>query len=205
MRISLFGIVAAFVLLMTLTSPADADAIYSYTGNPFTSIAFSEEGIPDFKNPLSTGDFVSLDFTVASPLPDNFSGDPLQPYPPGYLSPPSDEGSISNGIFTLEADLITNFQIQTSDTGAIIAWNISFSLFGVPVNDNISTGNSSDSTFANVATSVGYDFSGSNSDDPGTWSVAVTPLPSGLPLFACGLGALGLFGWRQRKIPHTAL
>jgi len=28
---------------------------------------------------------------------------------------------------------------------------------------------------------------------------ATTPLPAALPLFATGLGALGLFGWRRRK------
>jgi len=33
----------------------------------------------------------------------------------------------------------------------------------------------------------------------GTWSVATTPLPAALPLFATGLGALGLLGWRKRR------
>ena len=30
-------------------------------------------------------------------------------------------------------------------------------------------------------------------------SVAATPVPAALPLFATGLGALGLFGWRRKK------
>ena len=29
--------------------------------------------------------------------------------------------------------------------------------------------------------------------------LAETPLPAALPLFASGLGALGLLGWRRRK------
>ena len=29
--------------------------------------------------------------------------------------------------------------------------------------------------------------------------VATTPLPAALPLFATGLGALGLLGWRRKK------
>jgi hypothetical protein len=36
----------------------------------------------------------------------------------------------------------------------------------------------------------------------GTWEVTlgvVTPLPAALPLFATGLGALGLFGWRRKR------
>ena len=38
---------------------------------------------------------------------------------------------------------------------------------------------------------------------PGTWTVAVTdtatPLPAALPLFATGLGVLGLLGWCRRR------
>jgi hypothetical protein len=37
------------------------------------------------------------------------------------------------------------------------------------------------------------------SGDPGSW----TPLPATLPLFATGLGALGLLGW-SRKRKNTA-
>jgi len=33
---------------------------------------------------------------------------------------------------------------------------------------------------------------------PGTFAV-VTPLPTALPLFATGLGALGLLGWRRKR------
>ncbi len=36
---------------------------------------------------------------------------------------------------------------------------------------------------------------GVNNGDPGTW----TPLPSALPLFATGLSALGLHGWRRKR------
>lgn len=48
-------------------------------------------------------------------------------------------------------------------------------------------------------------------DDPevvGTWEVtelAQTPLPAALPLFATGLGALGLLGWRRKRKASAAL
>jgi hypothetical protein len=38
---------------------------------------------------------------------------------------------------------------------------------------------------------------GTNPGFEGT--VAATPLPAALPLFATGLGAMGLFGWRKRR------
>jgi MYXO-CTERM domain-containing protein len=31
-------------------------------------------------------------------------------------------------------------------------------------------------------------------------SVSATPLPDSLPLFATGLAALGLLGWRRRRV-----
>jgi hypothetical protein len=40
----------------------------------------------------------------------------------------------------------------------------------------------------------------------GTWEVTIseTPLPAALPLFATGLGALGLFGWRRKRKAQAA-
>ena len=38
-----------------------------------------------------------------------------------------------------------------------------------------------------------------------TTEIAATPLPAALPLFAGGLGALGLFGWRRKRKNATAI
>jgi hypothetical protein len=38
----------------------------------------------------------------------------------------------------------------------------------------------------------------------GTFNVAETPLPATLPLFASGLGALGLLGWRRKRKAQAA-
>jgi hypothetical protein len=35
--------------------------------------------------------------------------------------------------------------------------------------------------------------------EPGTGILTTTPLPGALPLFATGLGAIGLFGWRKKR------
>jgi hypothetical protein len=188
------GVVLAAMWLSVIAAPrAQAEAIYTYTGNPFTSIDFSEEGIPGLTNPLSYSDFVSGEFTVGSPLPDNFNGSVLP-----------NQVSFSNGVFTLDASLLSLLAIQTSDTGAIIAWDIVLDLTGVPVEDNISTSNSGDSTSFNFATTAGESFDGSNSGNPGKWSVAITPLPSSLPLFACGLFLLPLLRRRLQRGAHPA-
>ena len=38
-----------------------------------------------------------------------------------------------------------------------------------------------------------------NFNTTATFSAHVVPLPAALPLFATGLGALGLLGWRRKK------
>jgi hypothetical protein len=38
----------------------------------------------------------------------------------------------------------------------------------------------------------------------GTWTVSQTPIPAALPLFATGLGGLGLLGWRRKRKQATA-
>ena len=58
--------------------------------------------------------------------------------------------------------------------------------------------NLANSTFLNNSASFGNDIY----NNGGT--VAVTPLPAALPLFATGLGAMGLFGWRRKRKPQAA-
>ena len=36
-------------------------------------------------------------------------------------------------------------------------------------------------------------------------TITATPLPAALPLFATGLGAMGLFGWRKKRKAAAAL
>jgi hypothetical protein len=50
--------------------------------------------------------------------------------------------------------------------------------------------------FALVSTDNNLTSSGSG---PGSFTADATPLPAALPLFASGLGALGLLGWRRKR------
>ena len=58
-----------------------------------------------------------------------------------------------------------------------------------------------DNTGVTPAPNLGF-----NAGDPGSWSgpVTVTPLPAALPLFATGLGGLGLLGWRKKRKAQAA-
>jgi len=40
---------------------------------------------------------------------------------------------------------------------------------------------------------------GTGADQNFTFEIGTTPIPAALPLFATGLGALGLFGWRRKR------
>jgi hypothetical protein len=44
-----------------------------------------------------------------------------------------------------------------------------------------------------------YGLSPSEAPVTGTVSINTTPLPTALPLFATGLGGLGLLGWRRKQ------
>jgi hypothetical protein len=174
---------AAFLIVsaMIFGAPAaKASFVYSYTGSSFTS------GATAF-----AGDSVSGEFTVASALGDNFTG---------TVTPT--QFSFSNGLFSVgnSNSSFYAFDIQTSAAGAIISWSISLRASGGPWTGMIQTTSSGDSTSSLGPTTL---ISASNSGAPSMWSVtdppATTPLPAALPLFAGGLGTLGLLGWRRKR------
>jgi len=53
---------------------------------------------------------------------------------------------------------------------------------------------------ARIAFAKMFDFARVNKGPCAMWGgTLVTPIPPALPLFATGLGALGLLGWRRKK------
>jgi hypothetical protein len=54
-------------------------------------------------------------------------------------------------------------------------------------------------SFSNGGWCAGLRDCGTDFGDTGTGTWSATPLPAALPLFATGLGALGLLGWRRRR------
>ena len=97
-----------------------------------------------------------------------------------------------------------SFDLATDSNGIPTSWHLNSNSF--PTDLGAETCNDApacalDSTEILPIGGINPD-EGSNYSDPGTWTVTTTPLPAALPLFATGLGALGLFGWRRK--PKTA-
>ena len=113
-------------------------------------------------------------------------------------------GSITNlqltsGVYT--SDLVDSSSAFTLTNGAITMWNVlaevgTVSLFAI--NLPLSFEAFDRATGLVDIANISYDIS----TGLGAWTpVAETPLPAALPLFATGLGTLGLFGWRRKRRP----
>jgi hypothetical protein len=90
-----------------------------------------------------------------------------------------------------------------------ISVNVAFSTVNVASANHYIPGSGS---VMYLATNFYYDISRSSTYDPGAkfaWTritaAAATPLPTALPLFASGLGVMGLLGWRRKRKKAAAL
>ena len=103
----------------------------------------------------------------------------------------------------------TNY-LTLSNSGAVTNWLLYANLNPPNLNNlNIytigfdSTLNPPNPTSQDLYTFGPYEGSGTLDPNPGIWNsssdASATPLPATLPLFASGLGALGLLGWRRKR------
>jgi hypothetical protein len=175
---------------------------YTYTGNDFTTVT----------GPYTTSMSVSGSFTVANPLSANTYTD---------ISGIVQSFSFYDGpdtITNLSSDLeILTFLIRTDSFGNISFWDINLrSGFDFTAPGQLSPQIRTTALFDQVALWESVPNTGPfgglsnlvvgtarNSSSPGTWSE--TPLPTALPLFATGLGGLGLLGWRRKRKARVSL
>lgn len=62
-----------------------------------------------------------------------------------------------------------------------------------------------DETFAGLGLTPGtYVWTWDSGADSFTLEIGQTPLPAAFPLFATGLGAMGLLGWRRKRKAQAA-
>ena len=161
---------------------ANADVMYSYTGNHFTSAS----------SPYTTSDSVNLSFTLASALGASL---PLTPVVPLTYTITDGVHTFTNS--TVPTPVLQAFSLGTDATSMISLWDIQITSFSA----NITLFHQIGLSFTDVAKDLLTGSSGSVLDNPGAWT-GPTPVPgpiagAGLPglILACG----GLLGWWRRR------
>ena len=172
------GVVAVFLGAL----PAKA-ATYDVT---FIGSSFDVSAVITTANTLdSLGgyDITDISGTITGPTGGAIAGlifNPNQPYQGTYYDPLTDLGWYYDNV------LFAGSAIPFDNNGPLFE-------FGNGIVGNIySVG----STFYFSVTDPSSLY---NPGDLGTVAVSETPLPATLPLFASGLGALGLLGWHRRR------
>jgi len=102
-------------------------------------------------------------------------------------------GVITFGSLAITLAPTTRYWIGLSSTNTNAAWLWSFDISG-----------------SGVAGEFYSDANGTFSNDSGPYQMqiagdVVTPIPTALPLFVTGLGALGLLGWRRKRTGKISL
>jgi hypothetical protein len=172
--------IPAFQLMFSSSSAVDLPT------NPFqqfdaslgtlNSVAFSISGSADWVVP-----------NEVSPNP--ISGQLYSPTPPGAFAISNDQ-SFSTNVTTVITDGSASTTISINLNGSVLPSSPFFSYLEGTNTAAVLLQFSGDQSFA-IASANGL--SGSV-----TYDYTAAPLPAALPLFATGIGGLGLLGWRRK-------
>ena len=200
MKTRLLALIVGTVFFCLANSAPSFAVSYFYTGLPYTIFNYS----PLDPN-LGTSMTGTLTFDYTTPPPDGVYS----------LSNPHIAGvSLQSGIHNLDQSFlyVPYDNHVTISNGQIVDWLIYLAqitdvccndtrhagfVLGIGVPD-LSGGDVSAEIFLYPASHDGHNL------QQGTWS-GPTPLPAALPLFASGLGALGLLGWRRKRKNAAAI
>lgn len=166
----LFSIIGlACMIVASAAAPAVADAIYTYTGNPYT--AFNGLSCPSVCGITATLD-------LAAPLPPN-SGNPIILLPVTPISFTVTDGS---NTITQSNDLTANFGVATNSSGQIDLWDFTVDYINGGIQIDITSNNRGNSTKDETSTPTSY---AENTLDAGIWTSSTTstiPEPSSILL-----------------------
>jgi hypothetical protein len=194
-RYIFFGLILLFAALL-LAPAARADTIYIYSGNALTPT------MGTCPSPCA----VTVMLQYATPLPANASAP--NGFPPPYLGPPyypSHDCSIAPAcaIITSSGVVVSNVPtigiFETGPDGLPTRWLIigdngsQYVFISTPSGDSVLC-----EMNCNSADTLPY--SASNQDNPGSWSVIVTPVPEPSSLVLLGSGALGMIVTIRRRL-----
>jgi len=199
----------AYIIFSLLNAPqAGAVTIYSYTGPNFTNIIDDITRVP---GTYTTNMNVSGSFTVQDPLP------ALMPLTLINASVVSFSFFDGRNTITEALSSLFTFRVETDQNGQFSHWIITIfqnpfyglgeQRFTIGTSNNGGFGSGVDQASIELCEqpatpsclSLGSTDAASVGFAHGTWSSATTPVPAALPLFATGLGALGLLGWRRKR------
>jgi len=165
---------------------AAADAVYTYTGNPF-NVVEAGEGCPSRCS-------VTVTIDLSSPLSDNM---PLTSITPAFFS-------ITDGVTTIDstdayfASGTPVIEFSTNGSGQILTWDVAIATLagyisietrnipsGYGVIDQSYNGSLSNVTFIE--------------SDPGTWTEGISAAPEPCTLLLLGAGLLGIAGFTRNR------
>jgi hypothetical protein len=167
-------------------------AVYDYTGNDFNSF---------FGSTYTSSDSVTASFSFSSVLPDNLSNANLSP----------ETFSISDGVQTITNSStgahVAFFELSTNSSGAIVGWNIviydetstayhEIDLAGIDRGLMQTCGAGSTTTSCINASNV---TDGSQTNDPGIWTVTGVPEPSTWAMMILGFMGVGFMAYRRKQ------
>jgi len=175
-------IIAAVVAVLSLPSVAHASTVESFTFTGTCSDCGASGG-----SGIATGTLVLQNYTLGTTLgiaqASDFVSFTYNSILQGTLTVSSSE---LNGLFVVLNDNLPNAEDVTINWTSTFVFNFETFASGT---DWILTRGTPVDTGTNL----------------GTWSASATPLPATLPLFATGLGAVGLLGWRRKRKAATAI